>query len=148
MTHHLAELNVGRFRGVNIDDPMMKDFKDNLDNINALAESYDGFVWRLKGDNNNATDFNPFDDETIAVNMSVWRDIESLEKFAYQSGHVDFLRRKREWFHNFGSAYLVLWWIPAGTFPTLQEAITRLDHLEKHGSTPFAFTFRHRFEAQ
>ena len=146
MTHQLAELNVGRFRGVDIHDPIMKEFADNLDKINALAESYDGFIWRLKDENNNATAFNPYEDERIAVNMSVWRNIESLENFAYKSGHVDFLRRKREWFENFGSAYLVLWWIPIDTLPTLEEAIARLDYLQLHGSTLHAFTFKNQFE--
>ena len=146
MTHQLAELNVGRFRGVNIHDPIMKEFADNLDKINALAESYDGFIWRLKDENNNATAFNPYEDERIAVNMSIWRNIESLENFAYKSGHVDFLRRKREWFENFGSAYLVLWWIPIDTLPTLEEAIARLDYLQLHGSTLHAFTFKNQFE--
>jgi len=146
MTHQLAELNVGRFRGADIHDPIMKEFADNLDKINALAESYDGFIWRLKDENNNATAFNPYEDERIAVNMSVWRNIESLENFAYKSGHVDFLRRKREWFENFGSAYLVLWWIPIDTLPTLEEAIARLDYLQLHGSTLHAFTFKNQFE--
>ena len=146
MTHQLAELNVGRFRGADIHDPIMKEFADNLDKINALAESYDGFIWRLKDENNNATAFNPYEDERIAVNMSVWRNIESLENFAYKSGHVDFLRRKREWFENFGSAYLVLWWIPIDTLPTLKEAIARLDYLQLHGSTLHAFTFKNQFE--
>lgn len=146
MTHQLAELNVGRFRGVDIHDPIMKEFADNLDKINALAESYDGFIWRLKDENNNATAFNPYEDERIAVNMSVWRNIESLENFAYKSGHVDFLRRKREWFENFGSAYLVLWWIPIDTLPTLEEAIALLDYLQLHGSTLHAFTFKNQFE--
>ena len=146
MTHQLAELNVGRFRGVDIHDPIMKEFADNLDKINALAESCDGFIWRLKDENNNATAFNPYEDERIAVNMSIWRNIESLENFAYKSGHVDFLRRKREWFENFGSAYLVLWWIPIDTLPTLEEAIARLDYLQLHGSTLHAFTFKNQFE--
>ena len=146
MTHQLAELNVGRFRGVDIHDPIMKEFADNLDKINALAESCDGFIWRLKDENNNAMAFNPYEDERIAVNMSIWRNIESLENFAYKSGHVDFLRRKREWFENFGSAYLVLWWIPIDTLPTLEEAIARLDYLQLHGSTLHAFTFKNQFE--
>ena len=75
---------MGRFRGVNIHDPIIKEFADNLDNINALAESYDGFIWRLKDENNNATAFRLYEDERIAVYMSVWRDIESLENFTYR----------------------------------------------------------------
>ena len=27
----------------------------------------------------------------------------------------------------------VLWWLPAGEIPTLDEAVKRLDHLNEHG---------------
>ena len=68
---HLAELNIGKFKYPTT-DPRMADFMDNLDRVNALAERSPGFVWRLKGDNNNATDFRVGDD--MAVNLSVWED--------------------------------------------------------------------------
>jgi hypothetical protein len=42
---------------------------------------------------------------------------------------------------------LCLWWIPEGTIPTVEEAISRLEHLRAHGPTPIAFTFLHRFDA-
>jgi hypothetical protein len=53
--YHLAEINVGRLRAP-VDHPMIADFKDNLDRINALADGQPGFVWRLQGEGNNATD--------------------------------------------------------------------------------------------
>ena len=43
---HLAQINIGRLRAP-IDDPMIADFKNNLDSINAQAEASPGFVWRL-----------------------------------------------------------------------------------------------------
>jgi hypothetical protein len=52
---HIAQINIAQMRGVNIEDPVMKEFKDNLDAVNQAAESSKGFVWRLKDDNNNAT---------------------------------------------------------------------------------------------
>ena len=52
---HLAELNIGKFKYPTT-DPRMAGFINNLDRVNALAERSKGFVWRLKGDNNNATD--------------------------------------------------------------------------------------------
>jgi hypothetical protein len=51
----LAQVNIGRLRAP-VDHPMIKDFFDNLDPINALAEASPGFVWRLTGEGNNATD--------------------------------------------------------------------------------------------
>ena len=40
-----------------------------------------------------------------------------------------------------------LWWVPAGTVPTVAEAEQRLIHLHEHGPTPHAFTFREPFPA-
>ena len=42
---------------------------------------------------------------------------------------------------------LVLWWIAVGHTPTVAEAMERLQHLEQHGPTPSAFTFRTPFPA-
>jgi hypothetical protein len=118
--YELAQVNIGRLRAP-IDHPMIKDFADNLDPINALAEASPGFVWRLTGEGNNATDLQPFDDALIAINMSVWTDIPSLGAYVYRSGHVQFMRRRREWFEHM-DLYMVLWWVPAGHRPTIEEA--------------------------
>ena len=55
------------------------------------------------------------------------------------------MRRRREWFERMAEAYVVLWWVPAGTTPTVVEARDRLEHLRLHGPTPHAFTFREPF---
>jgi len=73
--------------------------------------------------------------------------VDALADFVYRSAHAPFLRRRREWFERMDETYSVLWWVPAGHRPTVSEAIERLDHLRKHGATPSAFTFRHRFTA-
>jgi hypothetical protein len=142
---HLAQVNIGRLRAP-IDHPMIKDFADNLDPINALAEASPGFVWRLTGEGNNATDLQPFDDALVAINMSVWTDVPSLGAYVYRSGHVQFMRRRREWFEHM-DLYMVLWWVPAGHRPTIDEAKERLALLEAHGPTPQAFTFKVPFPA-
>ena len=144
---HLAQVNIGRLRAP-IDDPMIAEFKDALDSVNALAERSPGFVWRLQDDAGNATGIHPVEgDELIIPNMSVWESIEALGEFVYRSGHTPFLRRRREWFERYGSAYLALWWVPAGHIPTLDEALDRLDVIERDGPTPYAFTFRHAYPA-
>src|SRR5690348_14417765 len=94
--YHLAQINVGRLLAP-IDSPEIKDFVDNLDRINELAESSEGFVWRLKGEGNDATSLRPFGDDII-VNMSVWRDVDSLRNFVYKSAHTPIMKRRREWF--------------------------------------------------
>ena len=142
---HLAQVNVGRLRAP-IDHPMIKDFADNLDRINALAESSPGFVWRLKGDGNNATDLAIDDDPLFIPNLSVWEDIPSLGAFVYRSGHIEIMRRRREWFEPM-DVFMVLWWVPAGHRPTIEEAKERLTRLESFGPTPDAFTFKAPFPA-
>lgn len=142
---HLAQLNVGRLRAP-IDDPMIDGFRMNLARINSLAEVSPGYVWRLQDDSGDATSIKPFDDELEIVNLSVWESIEALANFAYRSGHVELLRRRRDFFETPNQPILCLWWIPATTVPTVEEAIGRLTYLRTHGPSPRAFTFRNRFE--
>ena len=141
--YQLAQLNVALMKEP-LESPSMAEFVANLDRINALAESAPGFVWRLAGDNNNATALRPIDDRTM-VNMSVWTDAQSLSAFVFRTAHVEFMRRRREWFERMPEAYLVLWWVPSGHIPTTDEAVTRLAHLREHGTTPHAFNFRSVF---
>jgi len=142
---HLAQLNVGRLRAP-MDDPIIDDFRTNLDRINALAEVSPGYVWRLQDESGNATNIKPFDDDREIINLTVWSSIDALADFTYRSGHVEFLRRRREFFEPTDQPILCLWWIPEGTTPTVEEAIARLEHLRAFGPTPTGFTFRHRFE--
>ena len=88
MNWHLAQLNVGRLRAP-IDDPMIAEFKEALDRINALADRTPGFVWRLQTEEGNATALHPIDDdELVAINMSVWESIEALADYVYRSEHT------------------------------------------------------------
>ena len=109
------------------------------------AETSDGFCWRLKEDNNNATTIRIFNDDSIIVNMSVWESIDHLHQFAYRTEHTDFFKRKTEWFHRLTDMHMVLWWVPAGHHPDIAEAEQRLTHLRHNGETPYAFTFKRRF---
>lgn len=147
MTHHLAQINIARLVAP-IDDPRLKDFVDQLDTINALGEAAPGFVWRLKDETNNATSIHVYDDPLIIINMSVWESIEALHQFTYASDHAQVFRRRKEWFEVFDGMYLVLWWIPVGHIPTPEEGKERLAHLNTHGATPYAFTFKQRFSAE
>jgi len=142
---HLAQLNVGRLRAP-IDDPRIDDFRNNLEPVNALAEASPGYVWRLQDESGDATSIKAFDDDLMILNLTVWESVDALADFTYRTGHVEFLRRRREWFEVPVDAIVCLWWIPAGTLPTVDDAIARLEHLRAHGPTPTAFTFRTRFE--
>jgi hypothetical protein len=142
--YELAQLNIGIIKGP-MDSPIMADFAANLERINALADQSPGFIWRLQTEEGDATSIRPFEDENLLVNMSVWRDVESLNKFVYRSAHVDIMRRRREWFELMREAFLVLWWVPAGHRPSIAEAVARLEVLRSKGPTAEAFTFRQAF---
>jgi Domain of unknown function (DUF3291) len=143
--YELAQLNIAVMKE-SFDSPGMADFVANLDRINAVAEGAPGFRWRLQTDEGDATALRPLGDQTL-VNMSVWRDIESLSAYVYKSAHVEIMRRRREWFDRMDQAYMVLWWIPKDHRPTVAEAITRLELLRAKGPTAEAFTFRKAFPA-
>lgn len=139
---HLAQLNISRMLAPDINHPIMADFVAQLDTINRLAEASDGFVWRLTGDGNNATDLRPFDDERIIVNMSVWASLEQLQAFVFRSLHTVVMKDRRRWFEKPDQMMTVLWWVPVGHVPTVDEAKERLAFLNAHGPGPTAFTFR------
>ena len=143
---HIAQLNVGTTVAP-LDSPELADFVAALDGVNTLAESSPGFVWRLKSDTGNATDIRASDDPNFIVNMSVWESAEALFEFVYRSMHTKVMVRRREWFQKPDQAFQVLWWVPAGHAPTVQEALERLEHLRKHGPTAHAFTFKERYPA-
>jgi hypothetical protein len=124
---------------------VLADFMAALDPINAIADGAPGFVWRLQTDEGNATAIHAFHDPLMLVNMSVWESVEALAGYVYSSPHLAIMRRRREWTTRLVEQHLCLWWIPAGSLPTIEEGKDRLEHLREHGPTPCAFTFKKRF---
>ena len=143
--YHLAQINIGTLKAA-MDAPQTAGFAENLDRINALAEAQPGFVWRLTGEGDNATDLKFFDDPLMLINMSVWTDLDALAAFVYHSDHRLIMRRRAEWFHKM-ELYMGLWWVLAGHQPTPQEGIERLALLRRLGPSPQAFTFKSPFPA-
>ena len=139
---HLAQLNIARPLEP-LDSPRLAEFVAKLDDINALADASPGFVWRLAGASGNSTDVQA-PDPTIIVNMSVWTSPETLFDFVYKTAHTKVMARRREWFERM-AVFTVLWWVPVGHVPTVDEGLAKLAHLEAHGPTPEAFTFKQRF---
>jgi len=142
--YELAQLNIGIIRGP-MDSPVMAAFAANLQRINAVAEASPGFVWRLQTEAGDATAIRPFENGNMLLNMSVWRDVESLNRYVYSSAHVEIMRRRKEWFERMREAFLVLWWVPMGHRPSIAEAVAKLEALRSKGPTPEAFTFRQAF---
>lgn len=146
MTHHLAQLNVGRLVAP-LGDPRVSEFESALDAMNLLAEMSPGFVWRLVSEDGRSSSFVPIgDDPREVVNLSVWESIETLKHYTYRSGHKVYLQRRREWFEPHDGPHLVCWWIAEGTLPTVEEAMMRLARLANGGSSPEAFTLARPFD--
>jgi hypothetical protein len=141
--YELAQLNIAIMKEP-LESPAMADFVANLDRINALAEGSPGFVWRLQTDDGDATALRPLGDDTL-VNLSIWKDVESLNHYVYITAHVEIMRRRREWFDRMRESHFALWWVPRGHRPTVLEAADKLALLRANGPTADAFTFRDAF---
>ncbi|WP_343487904.1 DUF3291 domain-containing protein [Allomuricauda sp. d1] len=146
---HLAQANIARFKAP-LTDPQMKEFVDFLEPVNRFAEESKGFVWRLKDEQGRPASYleSPFKDDMMAINISVWEDVESFKNFVYGSVHSYFLRNKKKWFDLKGTSLFVMWWMPEGQMPTLDMAKEKLEALEANGPSPAAFTFRGFYDAE
>jgi len=142
--YQIAQLNVARAVAP-LDDPRLADFMALLDQVNLLAEQSPGFVWRLQGASGNATDLKVEDDPGVIVNLTVWDSPDDLFAFTYRSAHRSVFARRFEWFERWEGPSTTLWWQPAGTIPTIEDAFRRLQILADRGATVEAFTFKQRF---
>ena len=143
--YHLAQFNIAKAKGPT-DGPVMAEFMANLERINRLAEDTPGFVWRFQTDDGDATSVRAFDDPDLLLNLSTWESIDSFKHHVYKSDHAAFLPRRREWFEPVADLpVMVMWWVPAGSQPSIDECVAKIDHLQKHGPTQAAFTFRNSF---
>lgn len=143
--YHLAELNLAWMRAP-LEDPVMAGFSDNLDRVNAIADRSPGFVWRWitpEGDDSEERIFGPL----MLANVSLWRSLEDLRAFVFAQDHGSFVRNRNQWFHRQDDAYFVLWWVPAGHVPTLEEAQQKLLLLRATGASAAAFNWREPFPA-
>jgi hypothetical protein len=143
-TYHLAQINIGRILAP-IDDPLMAEFVAQLPAINALADASPGFVWRLQTESGDATSIRVYEDEMVAINMSVWESVDTLREYVYKSAHSGVLRNRKRWFEKFDGPYYALWWIPVGHIPSTEEGKTRLDYLREHDDSFYAFSFKNVF---
>ena len=144
--YQLAQLTIAKMKFA-IDDPGMSDFVARLDDINALADSASGFVWRLQTEEGDATGIDYFGTDYL-VNMSVWTDLDSLHSYIYRSAHNEVMALRKQWFERMTDAYSVLWWIAEDHIPTLEEARDRLESLRLQGPGPGAFIFKQAFDPQ
>ena len=147
---HLAELNVGRLLAPT-DDPRVAGFMEALDKVNGLGKRMPGFVWMMEGSGapgTGNTEAKLEGDAQFISNLTVWEDVASLEQFVWNTVHRTFFQRRAEWFEVLGKMHFVMWWLPAGHQPTLDEALERLEHLRKTGDSDHAFGWSYLKDAQ
>jgi hypothetical protein len=144
MAYHLATSNFARMLGT-YEDEVMAGFVARLEPLNAVADASPGFVWRYQDEAGEAAEIRVFDDEKILFNMSVWESIDALQNYAYHTNHLEALQSRAKWFERSTRPSLVLWWIPAGHIPTVEEAKQHFDILWRDGPSAAAFTFKKRF---
>lgn len=141
--YHLAELNVGRLLAPT-DDPRVAECMANLDRVNGLGKRMPGFVWMMEGSGEPGTgntEAKIDGDPQFVANLTVWEDLDSLEHFVWNTVHRQFYDRRAEWFEVLGRMHFVMWWVPQGHRPTLEEALERLARLEAEGPSDDAFTW-------
>ena len=151
MGYELAQVNISRLLAP-LDSPQLAEFVAALDDVNAAGDRAPGFVWRLQTEDGNATSVRAFEWDThnshgVIVNLTVWTSVEALADFVFSGGHVEIMRRRREWFAKVAEATTALWWVPSGHRPSTGEAEDAVRHLRRHGPTATAFTFRRPFPA-
>ena len=138
-SQQLAQVNIARMRAP-LDDPAMHGFASRIAEINQLAESSPGFVWRWTDSDNG-----PFTAPELLFTLSVWETVDDLRAYVYRSSHVELFRNRADWFLPPSGPSLALWWVPAGYRPTPAESQLRLDYLARKGSSPYVFDFKHPY---
>jgi hypothetical protein len=131
------------------DDPRVKDFYDRDESVFAAAQAMPGYV-AAYGDRPPGSGprfFDPAVHPWAPQTLSVWRDLESVYRFAYLGVHAEALRRRKEWFVPPAWPTYAAWWIGDDEEPSWDDAFRRLEHLHHHGPTTVAFSFTAPFDA-
>ncbi|MFN3846125.1 MAG: DUF3291 domain-containing protein [Paracoccaceae bacterium] len=145
----LAELNVGRLLAPT-DDPRVADFMAALDRVNGMGKRMPGFVWMMEGSGEPGTgntEAKLNGDPQYVSNLTVWDSVAALEHFVWNTVHRTFYERRQDWFEVLDAMHFVMWWVPAGHRPTLDEALARLEHLRTNGDSDHAFGWTYLKEA-
>ncbi|QXH51088.1 DUF3291 domain-containing protein [Pseudomonas fakonensis] len=119
------------------EDSRMEEFYASTGYVNGLAEQHPGFIWRETEENQQLLD--QLWGEGYLYTLSLWKDVESLKAFLYETPHKTFMQRGREWFDSVSRPRVVLWWVEDGHIPSLREAHSRLTHLYEVGPSYEAF---------
>ena len=128
------------------EDPRMAGMRDEIDRINKLGDRSPGFVWRFETVAGDATDVRVLDDPRILFNLTIWETVADLRRYVYRSEHVEFFRRRREWFLPPPREPVALWWVPEGERPGVDVAMARIERLWRNGPSPEAFNLKQVYD--
>lgn len=140
---HLAEFNIGVLR-YDWDDPRVADFQNNLERVYAIAERSPGYIWHMPPDDMDFAQNDP--DGVLGANprtastLSVWESPDALYSFTFETVHKRFYDRRAEWYDTAEQGTrLVMWWVPVGHRPAIDEAADKLAELSRVGPSEAAF---------
>jgi|OM-RGC.v1.022960667 Domain of unknown function (DUF3291). len=134
----LAQFNIARARWP-LDDPRMAGFTDNIHRMNAMAARFPGFLWSLGRERPEDAKAVTMGDPLMTWTLSVWESPEALARFAFDTVHVRFFRKREAWFPVLDVPAIVMWEIADDHRPDLAEAEARHAWLAAHGPTDHAF---------
>ncbi|QPH55339.1 DUF3291 domain-containing protein [Pontivivens ytuae] len=78
--------------------------------------------------------------------LSLWESMEAAFAFSYSGMHAEALKRGAEWFRPPEWPPYALWWHEGDERPTWADGVARHAHLDAHGATAQAFTFKEAFD--
>jgi hypothetical protein len=147
LVYRLAQINFARLP-MPLTDPRGAKFREFLRAVNTLAEASPGFIWRVDEQSAAACGDRLFPDRTpgtTLINLSVWKSVHALERYATLGFEGGVLRTRQSFFTRFEGAWVALWWVPEGHFPEVADGWARVQHLRRHRATPYAFNFKRPF---
>jgi hypothetical protein len=136
----IAQMNWGRLKYL-LEDKRMIEFSKSLNEVYSLAENHPGFIWRIPNNQLELQLSNLGFDKLISSTVSVWKDIESLKDYTYNSLHGVYLKRSSEWFQKIDGLQLVIWNAKNDDQPTVKESFDRLEYLQNNGPTDYAYAW-------
>ncbi|WP_306030257.1 DUF3291 domain-containing protein [Stappia sp. MMSF_3263] len=135
---HVAQFNISKPRH-RIDSPRMAGFVNSFDRVNAAADRSPGFVWRYVATGADAAALPRDGDDEVIANLSLWKTVADLENYVRNTVHRQVYDMREHWFADLGRPHFVMWLVPEGHRPTMEEAFGRLGHLRRHGDSDHAF---------
>jgi uncharacterized protein DUF3291 len=148
--------------------PALAEYEDLIPRVFQDAETARGFIARAKPVDNRDelsnferewgpwgtfcaprfyTGGRTYDTDHRASILALFIDLESLHEFAFAGRHRHVLRHRRAWVVEAAWRSYAIWWVGDDEIPMWQTASDRINHINDHGPTPYAFDFHHPYDA-